>query len=136
MSERDDAIDIRLSKAREALAGAESEYAARRYNNVANRCYYAVFRAAIAALMQGGIRSLSRDGSWGHDFVQAQFNGVLVRRRKVYTAEIAESLRPLQDLRNSADYSGDTTSEIQAARAVRRARTFVATIQDAIGGRR
>jgi uncharacterized protein (UPF0332 family) len=44
-----------LEKAIESLAGAESEFANRRYNNCANRCYYAMFQAAIAALMAAGI---------------------------------------------------------------------------------
>ena len=39
-----------LTKAEESLRGAESEYTQGRYNNTANRCYYACFQAAIAAL--------------------------------------------------------------------------------------
>lgn len=39
-----------LEKARESLAGAESEFSNERYNNCANRAYYAVFQAAIVAL--------------------------------------------------------------------------------------
>jgi hypothetical protein len=41
-----------LDKAREALAGAESEFVNGRYNNCANRCYYASFQAAIHALQR------------------------------------------------------------------------------------
>ena len=41
-----------LAKAQESLAGAESEFAAGRYNNCANRCYYACFQAAIHALIK------------------------------------------------------------------------------------
>lgn len=59
-----------LAKAREALQGAESELANRRYNNAANRAYYACFHAAIAALIDADIRSSER---WEHDFVQARF---------------------------------------------------------------
>jgi len=43
-----------LIKAEESLLGAESEFThGRRYNNVANRCYYACFQAAVAALHSG-----------------------------------------------------------------------------------
>ena len=35
-----------LDKAIESLVGAESEYADRRYNNCANRCYYAMFQCS------------------------------------------------------------------------------------------
>jgi hypothetical protein len=48
MMERD---PVFLDKARESLAGAESEFVNRRYNNSANRSYYAVFQAAIHALI-------------------------------------------------------------------------------------
>lgn len=73
-----------LEKARESLAGAESEYVNERYNNCANRCYYACFQAAIHALQQARIRP--GGGQWGHDFVQGQFIGLLINRRKGYPA--------------------------------------------------
>jgi uncharacterized protein (UPF0332 family) len=47
MSERD--IEAYLVKSAESLAGAESEYANGRFNNSANRAYYACFHAAVAA---------------------------------------------------------------------------------------
>lgn len=52
-----------LDKAIESLAGAESEYANKRYNNCANRCYYAMFQAAIAALIAAGIRPRASEHS-------------------------------------------------------------------------
>ncbi len=65
---------VYLAKARESLAGAESELANGRYNNCANRCYYACFQAAVAALVQHGIRPPGgQRAAWGHAFVQAQF---------------------------------------------------------------
>jgi uncharacterized protein (UPF0332 family) len=63
---------IYLAKASESLLTAESEYANGRYNSCANRCYYACFQAAIAALLGEGIRPA---GQWSHEFVQAQFVG-------------------------------------------------------------
>ena len=53
-----DLSDPLLIKARESLAGARSEYEQSRYNNVANRAYYACFQAAVAALNDAGIRPL------------------------------------------------------------------------------
>src|SRR5688500_17071878 len=47
MSEVSDAF---LARAKESLAGAESEFGNERYNNVANRAYFACFHAAVAAL--------------------------------------------------------------------------------------
>ena len=44
-----ESVESFLVKAEESLAGAESEYVNGRYNNCANRCYYACFQAAIAS---------------------------------------------------------------------------------------
>lgn len=73
-----------MDKALESLAGAESESAAGRFNNCANRCYYACFQAAIAALMRSGVTPLGAQRQWSHTFVPAQFVGQLINRRKVY----------------------------------------------------
>ncbi len=74
MTERD---PVFLDRARESLAGAESEFVNHRYNNSANRSYYAVFQAAIHALLAAGIRAPGATDHWGHDYVQAQFVGQL-----------------------------------------------------------
>ena len=46
-----DAEDF-LKKSQECLTGAENEFAGRRFNNCANRSYYACFHAALAALIE------------------------------------------------------------------------------------
>jgi uncharacterized protein (UPF0332 family) len=58
-------ITIYLAKATESLLTAESEFANGRYNSCANRCYYACFQAAIAALIRegSGATRLSRRNS-------------------------------------------------------------------------
>jgi HEPN domain len=50
-----DSLPIYLTKAEESLRGAESEFAQGRYNNAANRCYYACFQAAVAALHHASV---------------------------------------------------------------------------------
>ena len=77
-----------IARAEESLAGAESEFAAGRYNNCANRCYCACFHAAIAALVRDGIVSAGDHSQWPHSFVQAQFAGVLIGRRTRYPAAL------------------------------------------------
>lgn len=72
-------VSAYLSKATESLATAESEFTMGRYKSCANRCYYACFQAAVAALIREGMRPR---GYWGHDFVQGQFVGLLIKRRK------------------------------------------------------
>ena len=76
-------ITIYLAKAEESLRTAESEFANSRYNSCANRCYYACFQAAIAALLSEGIRPR---GQWSHEFVQGQFVGVFINPRMWHAA--------------------------------------------------
>jgi uncharacterized protein (UPF0332 family) len=122
VSERKQAV-VFLAKAEESLAGAESEHANRRYQNCANRSYYACYQAAVAALIQH--RIFPRGARWGHDTVQAQFVGELINRRKRYPAELRDVFERLFLLRQTADYASELISEIQSARAIRRARAFV-----------
>jgi uncharacterized protein (UPF0332 family) len=117
----------RLLKAWECLAGAESELASQRYNNAANRAYYAVFHAAIAALQQAGIRPPGAD--WSHGFVAAQFDGQLIYRRKLYSTALRGVLRENGTLRSGADYGEEPVTRTEASRAMRRSRSFVAAIQ-------
>ncbi len=120
--------DPYLLKAERSLLGAESEYAAGRYENVANRCYYACFQAAIAGLRRHGIRP-SVD-QWGHDFVQSRFVGQLVNRRHRYPAALRTMLTDLRVLRQRADYETDPISQVEAARGLRKARLVVAAVAE------
>ncbi len=112
--------EVHRLKALECLAGAASELAAGRFNNAANRAYYACFHAAIVALLRGGVRR----EFWGHDDVRAQFAGELIGRRKLYETDLRDSLDRLGDLRQLADYRLGSVSSAQATRAVRRANRF------------
>ena len=116
-------FDLFLVKAEESLAGAESEFVSGRYNNCANRAYYACFQAAIAALIRASIRP--RGAQWGHDFVQAEFNGRLINRRKLYPPTLRTTLSWNYALREKADYDPDQVTERRAARAVSRTEAFV-----------
>lgn len=122
-----------LAKAEESLETAVSEHANRRYNSCANRCYYAYFRPAIAALLRAGIRPSGPRNDWPHPFVLSQFNGQLVNRRHLYPSEVRTVLPELQALRHNADYDPDPVTETEATRALRRARRFVESIRQAGG---
>lgn len=122
-----------FEKALESLAGAESEFANDRFNNAANRCYYAMFQAAIVALTRAGITPRGRDGQWSHAFVPAAFDGELINRRKLYPATLRGGLNRTYKLREKADYEQAVVSRTEAARAVRRAQEFVAAVR---GGER
>lgn len=117
-----------MEKAFESLAGAESEIGAGRYNNGANRCYYACFQAAIAALMRSGVSPLGAQRQWSHAFVPAQFVGQLINRRKVYPPSMRDTLSRTYMLRQTADYADDAVTQVEAERALRRTRDFVQTI--------
>lgn len=121
-----------LSKAISSLSGADSEFANGRYDSAANRAYYCCFQAAIFALLKAGITT-KRGDDWGHGYVQAEFAGVLIRRRKLYPSALASTLPLNLSLRETADYEDRHVSELEAFRAIRRAREFVSTIQG-LGG--
>jgi uncharacterized protein (UPF0332 family) len=119
-------ITIYLAKATESLLTAESEFVNGRYNSCANRCYYACFQAAIAALLREGIRP---HGQWSHEFVQAQFVGVLINQRKRYDPQLRRVLLDNQSLRHEADYRPELVTAAQARRALSRSRLFVTAVR-------
>ena len=121
-----EAEQIFLAKAQESLAGAESEFSNARYNNTANRCYYACFQAAIAALTRAGLEA--RGGMWGHSYVQSEFTGELVNRRKSYSSDLRDTLNQNLALRERADYRAQHITQTQALRCLRRSRRFVESI--------
>src|SRR5919197_2298802 len=120
------AIMIYLAKAEESLRTTESEFANGRYNSCANRCYYACFQAAIAALLSEGIRPR---GQWSHEFVQVQFVGVFINQRHLYETQLRRVLSDNPNLRDKADYRPELVNATQASRALRRTRTFVAAVR-------
>ncbi len=123
-----DIIQVFLTKAERSRAGAESEFISDRYDNCANRCYYACFQAAIAALAREGIVSGGTRRQWSHGFVQAQFVGQLINRRKAYSAELRELLVDTMALRLTADYSTKHVNRREASQAVFRTRAFIEAV--------
>ena len=122
-------VDIHLAKADESLAGAVSEHANGRHNNCANRAYYACFQAAVAALVRAGVGPAGQAAQWGHDYVQAQFVGQLINRRKRYPSALRETLLRGLRLRQTADYKTERVTEVQASRALARARELVTAVR-------
>ncbi len=114
-----------LTKAQESLSGAESEYANGRYNNCANRCYYACFQGAVQALLAAGVTPPLTRATWSHEQVQAHFAGELIARRKLYPSGMRDVLSRTYLLRVTADYTPDVVSETQASRALRRTRSML-----------
>jgi uncharacterized protein (UPF0332 family) len=119
-----------LTKAIESLTSAQRDYAAGRYNSCANRAYYACFQAAVAALLASGIRPASPRGEWSHEFVQSQFNGLLITRRKLYPVILRRVLRDTMEVREKADYTPSLVSARVASRVLQAAQDFVQAIQE------
>jgi uncharacterized protein (UPF0332 family) len=92
-----------MAKAAESLASAQTDFTAARYNSCANRAYYACFQAAIAALLSAGVQPANPRGEWSHEFVQSQFNGLLINRRKLYPVSLRRVLRDTMEVREKAD---------------------------------
>ncbi|MCC6178399.1 MAG: HEPN domain-containing protein [Chloroflexi bacterium] len=124
-----DVAALHLAIARSSLDGARSEIDHRRFDNAANRLYYACFQSAVAALIQARIQPSRLDGTWDHAFVQARFVGDLINRRGRYSAEHRETLAATIRLRHTADYHYDSVTAPQILRAMRRASRFVEEIE-------
>lgn len=121
-----DSVKSFLEKAAESLAGAESEYANKRYQNASNRAYYACYQAAVAALLAAGVKPTG--ARWNHETVQALFIRELINRRKRYPAELGGIFERLVTLRNTADYKTELVKDVQSARSNRKAREFVTAV--------
>lgn len=118
--------DAYLRKANESLDGTQSEYEVERFNNCMNRAYYAAFQAAISALLREGI--WRNDRKWPHTFVQSEFAGKLINRRRRYPSRLRDTLADLQLLRHQADYDGATITRAEAREGVRRSRELIEAV--------
>ena len=99
---------------------------------MANRCYYACFQAAVAALHQAGITPRGNRSDWGHAFVQAEFVGRLINRRQLYPAELRQVLARHITLRHTADYAPEMVPQTQAVRTLQRTRDFLTAIREKV----
>ncbi len=124
---------IFLAKAEECLSAATHDYDGGRYNSCANRCCYACFQGAIAALIFAGVTPIGQRKQWGHEFVQSEFVKRLINQRKLFAGAFRDYLQANFRLRQVADYTADDVTEIQARRALRRSAAFLAVVRE-LGG--
>ena len=122
--------EIDLRKASESLQNAESEMAFGRLNSCANRCYYACFQAATAALLLEGIRPTGRRT---HGYVQAQFAGQVVNRRKRYGTDLRRVLLDNYLLRIDAGYRIAMVDQAEARQALHGSGAFVGAVRETGG---
>jgi uncharacterized protein (UPF0332 family) len=119
-----------LIKARDNIAVAEAALAARHYDAVANRAYYAAFQAAVAALWVEGIRPpRDQHGTLSHTAVQGEWAGRLVYRRKRYAPQLRTALTVLYEWRVKGDYRVQHVDTREALRAYNLAALLVQAVE-------
>lgn len=114
-----------LEKAGENLNAAELCFEKGLNNDCANRSYYAALQAAVAALADRGIKRNKVDHKW----VQAEFNGRLINRQKIFPAKIKPYLMKMQTVRNEADYEIQQVSKKNALKQLSRAKEIVRLVR-------
>lgn len=118
---------IWMEKAAENLAAAQSGFDHGRFNACANRLYYAMFQAGIAAFAKAG--SLPAGGRVGHDWLQANFSGQFIHRRKLFPARFKSYLPAAYRIRALADYEAISVSKNIAANELKKAKECVDAVK-------
>lgn len=118
-----------LSKANESLATAEDCFESGRYNSCANRCYYAMFQAVVAALIRLGV---APPGEWTHKYVGASVGEHLIKRRKLLPSKFGALYWKVEEFRHRGDYQPANVTQRHASLALRTAREFVNTLKGVV----
>lgn len=116
-----------LGKANKSLEVARWCLENKYFDDCANRCYYAILRAAVAALIAVGI-SRKESSKRMHEWIQARFPAECIRRRKIYPARIASYIADVRYHREIADYSENSVSVKTASGLYRKAEEFVTLV--------
>jgi len=117
-----------LEKSDANLQAAERDFRHRSYDPCASRAYFAVFHAALAALL--ALTDFYRQGKGGvHRNVAAEFVGRLIHRRKVFPRAMAGVLDDLRVHRHLADYDDRSVSRKHASQSLSDARRFIRQIR-------
>jgi len=119
-----------LAKATENLTAANLCLQHGLRNASVNRAYYAMFHAAIAALIHYGIPKSGE--MWKHDFVQSEFSRALIQRRKVFPGSLKDALSKAIEQRQLADYDPEPVSERVARHMLQLAHGFVHQVKEVI----
>ena len=112
---------MHLKKARRFLGAAQCCYENGFYDSCVSRCYYAVYRAAIAALEKEGFRR----PSWNHGILVVKFRKELIDKRGTYPSEFQDILREPYRRRVIADYKDAYVLGDLAEDSINRSACFV-----------
>jgi len=118
-----------LTKSKSNLEAAERDLSALAYDPCVSRAYYAVFQAAIGALV--ALTDFEKRGKfWDHGHVASEFSRRLIHRRKVFARNFASLIDDLRSRRHEADYDPRFISRKVAERSLGKARQFVAAVDE------
>jgi len=120
-----------IRKAERALAGARVLLKSGDSDGACSRAYYAMFDAAHAALFALRAEDFAAPIKT-HNGLVGKFGQHVVATGQL-AAEHGSDLNKVQNLRESADYSGEPVDEDKAAWAVGRAEAFVAAVKGKFG---
>ncbi|MCX6155297.1 MAG: HEPN domain-containing protein [Candidatus Kapabacteria bacterium] len=99
--------EIFKNKSIENIKIAEIAFDNECFNASANRAYYAVFHAAVAALFAIGLNPRI-----DHVAVQTMFSDNFFNRRKIISSKYKGDLKELQEVRGKADYHEGVSKNI------------------------
>lgn len=117
-----------MRKAKLFIQAAEICHQQGHYDSAASRCYYAVYRAAIAALQADGY--LRR--SWNHGTLQRMFNEKLIEEKEEYPDQFEMHLRTCYEQRVIADYREDSVDKKTSEELLSYASEFIEKVQEVL----
>jgi len=110
-----------LLRVEDFVLGAEASFGVGALASCALCCYAAVFWAQIAVLEKLGIRQRE----WKHSDLWSRFGLEAIKRRHLFGAQDADTIRNAYRFRTIAHYRTDELSAKQVERLLRRTKDFV-----------
>lgn len=129
MSHRALTPEVLIAKADTAASSARSLLELGDTDGAANRAYYAMFDAARAALLASGLAPMASDVSRTHSGLIGAFGQFLVKNGRV-PRDLGRLLNRAHEIRQIADYTGDSVEPADASLLVQQAAIFVAAMRN------
>ena len=124
-------FDDDLRKANEFYTVAPLCFEQGYYNSCANRAYYAMFRAAFAALKKFVFPTILPEPS-SHKGLIGKFTNELINRRKVFPNKFGNYLHENLKYRIIGDYKLHDVSKRNARRCLNSAQEFLAKVEEVV----
>jgi uncharacterized protein (UPF0332 family) len=124
-------FDDDLRKANEFYTVARLCFEQGYYNSCANRAYYAMYRAAFAALKKFVSSAIIPEPS-NHKGLIGKFTNELIHRRKVFPSQFGDYLHKNLQARIIGDYKLDDVSQRDARRCLNYAQEFLAKVEEVV----